>query len=276
MAAAPLLPPQFPRTEKYNPEWLQAHVGGGANPLKLTEWLAEKMDLRPGMRVLDLGCGPAASSIFLAREFGTQVWAVDLWTPADINLQRIQNAGVADRVFPLHMDARMLSFAGQFFDAIFSVDAYMYLAGDPLYLNYLAHFVKENGQIGVTGAGFTQEMPVPIPEHLQKWWTQDLWALMTPQQLAHLWGRTEIVAIEIADHMPAGHEVWLDWHRQLNPNGSVEIDAIAADAGRYLGYIRVVARRQPGAKLEPYCWPDPIKTMPFSTEFVAKPVMKES
>jgi cyclopropane fatty-acyl-phospholipid synthase-like methyltransferase len=36
------------------------------------------MDLKPSMRVLDLGCGRAMSSIFLHREFDVQVWAVDL------------------------------------------------------------------------------------------------------------------------------------------------------------------------------------------------------
>jgi cyclopropane fatty-acyl-phospholipid synthase-like methyltransferase len=36
------------------------------------------MNLQPGMRVLDLGCGRALSSIFLHREFGLQVWAADL------------------------------------------------------------------------------------------------------------------------------------------------------------------------------------------------------
>lgn len=32
-------------------------IGGGANPLWLTEWLTEGLDLPSGMRVLDLGCG---------------------------------------------------------------------------------------------------------------------------------------------------------------------------------------------------------------------------
>ena len=41
--------------------------------------------LEPGMRVLDLGCGKGLSSIFLAKEFGVQVWAADLWTPLVID-----------------------------------------------------------------------------------------------------------------------------------------------------------------------------------------------
>ena len=67
--------PRFPRTSRYHPKWIIAGVSGGSNSLWLTEWLAEALDLRPGMRVLDLGCGRGASSIFLRREFGVQVWA---------------------------------------------------------------------------------------------------------------------------------------------------------------------------------------------------------
>src|SRR5436189_5969407 len=115
---------RFPRSSRYNPEWILASFSGGANPLWLTEWLTEAMELRPGMRVLDLSCGRAMSSIFLHREFGVQVWAVDLWISASENLQRIRDAGVADAVFPIHADARSLPFAAEFFDAIISIDSF--------------------------------------------------------------------------------------------------------------------------------------------------------
>lgn len=101
MPADLLISDRFPRTAKYNPEWITASVSGAANPLWMTEWLTEAMDLRPGMRVLDLGCGRAASSVFLRREFGVQVWATDLWFSAEESLQRFQVAGVDDAVFPV-------------------------------------------------------------------------------------------------------------------------------------------------------------------------------
>ncbi|MCA9062405.1 MAG: hypothetical protein KDA96_05085 [Planctomycetaceae bacterium] len=84
--------PQFPRASAYHPDWILAGASGGANPLWLTEWLSEAMSLRPGMRVLDLGCGRALSSIFLYREFGVQVWATDLWFSASENQQRVRDA----------------------------------------------------------------------------------------------------------------------------------------------------------------------------------------
>src|SRR4051794_13867308 len=74
-----LMSERFPRASHYHPEWVLAGISGAANPLWMTEWLAEAMHLRSGMRVLDLGCGRATSSIFLHREFGVQVWATDLW-----------------------------------------------------------------------------------------------------------------------------------------------------------------------------------------------------
>jgi len=101
-----LLSERFARSSRYHPEWVTATASGGANSLWMTEWLAEALDPRPGMRVLDLGCGRAASSIFLCREFGVQVWATDLWFSASENLRRIRDAGVKGGVFPIHADAR--------------------------------------------------------------------------------------------------------------------------------------------------------------------------
>src|SRR5437879_9023877 len=137
----PLVSERFPRSAKYHPEWVLASVSGAANALWLSEWLAAALDLRPGMRVLDLGCGRAASSIFLRREFGVQVWATDLWFSASENLRRIRDAGVEDGVFPIHADARALPFAADFFDAVVSMGSFMYYGTAVLFLSYLARFV---------------------------------------------------------------------------------------------------------------------------------------
>src|SRR5258707_14974399 len=147
-----LVSERLPRSSNYHPEWVIASASGGANSLWLTEWLAAEMDLRPGMRVLDRGCGRAASSIFLHREFGVEVWATDLWFSVSENIQRIRDAGAGDGVFPVHADARSLPFAEEFFDAIVCIDSFCYYGTDDLYLNYLAGFVKPGGQIGVADA----------------------------------------------------------------------------------------------------------------------------
>jgi len=227
-----------------------ASVSGGANALWLTEWLATALDLRPGMRVLDLGCGRAASSIFLRREFGVQVWATDLWFSASENILRIRDAGVEDGVFPIHADARSLPFADEFFDAVVSIDSLVYYGTDDLYLNYLARFVKPEAPMGMAGAGLMQEIDGSLPEHLRAWWTQDLWCLHSAPWWRRHWERTGIVELELADTMPDGWQRWLDWHRVIAPDNAVEIQALEADRGAYLGYVRMVGRRRANTTLE--------------------------
>jgi ubiquinone/menaquinone biosynthesis C-methylase UbiE len=268
-----LVSERFPRSSRYHPEWILANASGGANSLWLTEWLATALDLQPGMRVLDLGCGRASSSIFLRREFGVQVWATDLWINASENIQRIRDAGVEDGVFPLHADARALPFAAEFFDAIVCVDAFYYFGTDDLYLNYLAQFVKPGGPVGIAGVGLVQEMDAPVPDHLREFWTQSLWSLHSAAWWRRHWERTRILDIAVADTMPEGWKFWLEWHRTGFPDNSLEINALEADRGRFLGYIRVVGRRRGDAKLEDYCWPDTTKSFP--QQYTKKPLLRE-
>jgi SAM-dependent methyltransferase len=222
--------------------------------------------------VLDLGCGRASSSIFLHREFGVQVWATDLWFSASENMQRIRDAEAGEGVFPLHADARSLPFATEFFDAVLCVDSFPYFGTDDLYLNYLAHFVKPDGRIGIAGAGLVQKIDGSVPEHLRGFWTQDFWACHSAAWWRRHWERTGIMTIELADAMPHGWRFWLDWQRAVAPGNATEIEALEADAGRYLGYVRLVGRRQGQVKLEEYCWPDTLRSFP--PQYTRKPLLR--
>ena len=95
-----LFKPQFPRSSGYDPHWLIANVMG-PHALWLAEWLSQRLELTPGMRVLDLGCGKALSSIFLAKEFGVTDWAADHWIKPHENMERIERAGFSTSVFPV-------------------------------------------------------------------------------------------------------------------------------------------------------------------------------
>jgi cyclopropane fatty-acyl-phospholipid synthase-like methyltransferase len=261
--------PRFPRASAYHPDWIAASVSGGANSLWLTEWLAEAIDLKPGMRVLDLGCGRGASSIFLRREFGVQVWSTDLWCGVTERYQRVRDAGVEDGVFPIHADARALPFAAEFFDAIVSIDSFMYFGTEDLYLSNLARLVKPGGVIGIALASVIQEIDGPVPEHLRAWYAQDMaYCLRSAPWWRRHWERTGIVDVEVADHMPDGWRFWLAWHRAICPNNRTEIDALEADQGRHFGYARVVGRRRPDAVMM-----EPIASV--SHEYARKPLLRQ-
>jgi cyclopropane fatty-acyl-phospholipid synthase-like methyltransferase len=260
---------RFPRASRYHPDWVLAAVSGAANPLWLTEWLAEAMDLRPGMRVLDLGCGRALSSVFLRREFGVQVWATDLWFSAEENIQRVRDAGVEDGVFPSRVDARSLPFSEGFFDAIVSIDAFMYFGTDELTLNYLARFVKPGGAIGIALAGFLKEVDEPVPPHLAEWWAAERpSSLHSADWWRRHWQRSGIVDVDVADALPDGWRFWRDWLKLIAPTNEKEIRAVETDAGRYFGYVRAVGRRRADAQLF-----DPLLQIP--AQYTKQPLLRE-
>ncbi len=242
---------RFPRSSRYHADWLITHASGGANPLWLAEWLAEGLELRPGLRVLDLGCGRACSSIFLRREFGVEVWAADRWFSPTENLARIRDAGVEDGVYPLHVEARALPFAEGFFDLLLGIDSFPYFGTDDLALNDLLRFVKPGGTIAIAGSGLVDEFDGPLPEHLRPMWSPTAWSLHSAAWWRRHWEKTGLVDVVLADTMPDGWRRWLEWQTTGFPDNAIEIAALEADRGRHLGYVRVVARRRTEAALDP-------------------------
>ena len=89
--------PRCPRSSGDDSSWVVANQMG-PHALWLIEALTEVLPIQRGTRVLDLGCGRAMTSIFLANEFGAHVTAADLWIPADENQRRIETANAGDRV----------------------------------------------------------------------------------------------------------------------------------------------------------------------------------
>ena len=98
---------KYPRSARYSPEWMYENKMG-CQCLWLVESLSRIMELKPGMRVLDMGCGKAMTSIFLAKEFGVTVFANDLWISPSENWVRVCEAGMQSLVFPIYGEAHAL------------------------------------------------------------------------------------------------------------------------------------------------------------------------
>ncbi len=245
---------RYPRSAKYDPEWvLKGWMG--PNVIWLAEWLCEKMELKPGMRVLDMGCGKALSSIFLAKEFGVKVWANDLWISAAENWQRIKDAGLENQVCPIHAEAHDLPYAEGFFDAIVSLDSYQYYGTDDLYLTYFHKFLKPGGQIGIVVPGLVKDFNGPVPKHLTRlqrsgipFWVDECWCFHTAAWWRSFWGRYSSIEGVAADVLPDGWKDWLQYEIACEEAGTLmfhsEAEGLKADAGRYLALIRVVGRKK--------------------------------
>lgn len=241
--------PHYPRAATYDPHWALEHLMG-PNVLWLAEALTQVLDLRPGMRVLDMGCGMALSSIFLAKEFGVQVWANDLWIPASENWARIQAAGVADRVFPIHGEAHALPYADAFFDAAVSLDAYHYFGTDDLYLGTFSKFIKPGGAIGIVAPGLHEEFAEGVPAHLVPHWQWEFASFHSPAWWRRHWERTGHVTVSRADTLPDGWREWQLWMEVCRDAGyrhsPDDLALLEADQGQHFAFTRVVAERLAG------------------------------
>jgi cyclopropane fatty-acyl-phospholipid synthase-like methyltransferase len=247
----PLFHPRHPRSNAYDPDWVFENQMG-PHALWLLESLVEVLPIKPGARVLDLGCGRAMTSIFLAREFGAEVWATDLWIAAEENEARIRAAGVDDLVHAVHAEAHQLPFAFEAFDVIVSIDAYQYFGTADLYLGSLLAYLRAGGRLGIVVPAVFAEFGADVPPELQPYWDWQFCCFHGPEWWRTHWAKTGLVDVEVADAVADGWKDWLrfdeatlttldGWRRDAALNAAA---MLRADRGKHLGFSRVVARKR--------------------------------
>ena len=170
---------KFPLSVKYDMEWLLDNAMG-SQCLWLTEGLTREMHLKPGMRVLDLGCGKAFSSKFLAQEYDVQVYATDHWVSATDNWKRICEWELQRQITPIRAEAHSLPFADNFFDVAIVVNSYQFYGTSDIYFNeYLSKLVKPGGLLAFAIPGLTKELEIypddwketdQLYYHTIEWW----------------------------------------------------------------------------------------------------------
>ncbi len=245
-------PDRYPRSSTYDPSWLLG-LDMGPHPLWLLEDVAADLELRPGMRVLDLGSGKGATSVFLAREYGVQVVAADLWVGPDEAATVFAEAGVGGQVTAVRAEAHALPFGRESFDAVVSVDAFEYFGTADSYLPYLAGFLRPGGQLAVATPAMTREVSDlgAIPPHIRAVVGWEAIAWHTPAWWRFQWEITELVTVTSARLQEDGWRDWLLWARACAehlPDGRAAnqpvIDMLNADGGEFLGFALMTARRR--------------------------------
>src|SRR5580700_972188 len=105
----------------YQSEFAHLLLGDSFHPggQRLTARLGDQLDLRPGLRVLDVASGKGESAIFLAGQFGWHVVGVD-FGPENVREAntRAKATQVAHLVSFVEGDAERLNFPEASFDAV--------------------------------------------------------------------------------------------------------------------------------------------------------------
>ncbi|MCX2739601.1 SAM-dependent methyltransferase [Pontibacter anaerobius] len=236
----------FPKAMRYDPEWVRRH-SMGENVLFNLESLTKSLHLKPGMRVLDLGCGKAISSIFLAKEFGVTVYAVDEAVSASDNYQRIYREGCEEKVIPLEADARALPFAQEYFDAVIVVDSYTYFGTDEKYLPYIARFIKPGGHIAIVDVCFTQEIESleQVPDFLRQDYQHYWYFIHTTKWWRRLWEKTGLVHIKAAKELNEAELVREHYIKDFEQSGEDDpfAKALQLDQQHFISFFKLIGCR---------------------------------
>ncbi|SFQ59032.1 cyclopropane-fatty-acyl-phospholipid synthase [Amycolatopsis arida] len=122
-------------------------------PLEQAQWhkfdlVCRKLGLRPGMRLLDVGCGWGSMVIHAVRHYGVTALGVTLsreqaqWAQKEIVAQ-----GLADRAEVRHLDYRDVTETG--FDAVSSIGLTEHIGARnlPAYFRFLASRLRPRGRL---------------------------------------------------------------------------------------------------------------------------------
>lgn len=157
----------YPELDGYGRDDIYHDFFGGGG-LYLAVRMLRLMDLQPGQKVLDLGCGKGEASVYMAKNYNVQVSALDLWTTVDFLEDKFARRGVRGQVRAIQIDATgPLPYAEDEFDAIFCMNSFNFYGANPGFLPRLLKHLKTGGKLclgsEVLSTEFTPEQKANPP-----------------------------------------------------------------------------------------------------------------
>jgi len=128
-----------------------------------TELVGEKLQLGPGQRLLDIGCGVAQPAIRFAQRYDVQVTGVtnSTWQVQEAN-RRTKAGGVRSQIAIDQGDAAALPYPDGSFDAVLSFQSLQHAEDRGRWLAEMARMVRPGGRVVLVD--FVEEVPLSDDE----------------------------------------------------------------------------------------------------------------
>ncbi|GIG90354.1 SAM-dependent methyltransferase [Plantactinospora endophytica] len=118
---------------------------------RFTDMMIERIDARPGQRVLDVGCGPGRPGVRLAKSSGAELVGISV-SEQDVRLanERARAEGVSDRVRFEQANMLALPFPDNSFDHAMAFESIVHVQDRVAALREIARVVRPGGRIALT------------------------------------------------------------------------------------------------------------------------------
>ena len=197
-------------------KYISAETMMGPNCVRLLGELLDKYPLQLTSEdfVLDLGCGTGLTSLVMAKETGAKVYANDLWLSAEENGKRFAEWGIYGQVTPVCEDANNLHlhFDQRQFNALVSIDAYHYFAGEPgFFEERILPYMKDGGVVLIAIPGLKDEYSGRAKELLSNWLGKEASMFKSPKLWKKLIGSHDRIESVETWEMACFEEAWNEW-----------------------------------------------------------------
>ena len=160
-------------------------------------------------RVFDLGCGPGAQTLVLARTLGTRVVAVDLHQPfLDELVKSARRAGLSDLIETRCADFGALAEPASSIDLIWCESA-MFIMGFAESIRCWRPLLKPGGFMVVSNAVWLAGAP---PAEAIAHWAEDTSIASVAESVR----RAEAEGMQVIDTFPLEPEGWWEYYRPLH------------------------------------------------------------
>jgi SAM-dependent methyltransferase len=253
---------KYPELNKVTKDDIWRDTGPGG--LYLVSLLAKELSLRPNSLVLDLGCGSAESSLYLADNFQAKVVAADLWRDPAGNARKIETRGHRGDVIPLRLDtSKPLPFAEEYFDAILCVNNLNFYGTDIAVIDRIAGHLKKGGAFCSGGECLNEEFtpeqvadPPAVYNFAQPVWQDDFLTSHSPGWWADHIARSDVLQLVSCKELEDGQRFYEEQALLTEPEGYFGLSAQQAreleirqiEYGRenrpYMTVYQLVAKRK--------------------------------
>lgn len=231
----------------------------GPGGLQLAEFMAEKMYLAPGKKLLDVGCNRGYQTCFLVKEYGVFAVGLDPWEDREQGNPMVEHLRdnaikwqVENSVLGIYAGVPDTNLVSESFDFVYSTTALEMVRvsqGVDGYLKALEDIFRVLKPGGIFGLGEPMHLDVEIPPDLEPYVTQDEYSwkecFRSLRETTELVEKTGFEIVE-AGYAADAQEWWQAFAKHdpfCKKNPEEDPKTLEVDNGRWTSFGYIIGRK---------------------------------